>query len=173
MQPQLVIAESRCNVALSLVLTGVGLIGTSGCGGPAPSHSREIQRADLEDVAEVVLRHEFGFVKGLPVYSSYCVAVQGRDPSPQFMRRFDGLGRVVRPMSECQATERGQRLDALGRPAALFQVGEVWASADDEASVRASWHPGHVGAGAAEFEFRVRRVLGQWSIADARTLAVQ
>jgi hypothetical protein len=125
-----------------------------------------------DDIAEVVLRHEFKFFRDLPSYSSFCVSVLGADPEGPFLQRFKDVGRDVIPMSACHE-KAGQVRDPSSRPAARFEIRGLTSVSEIEAIVTASWDPGHRLAGGAVYEFRVKEVLGQWSVADARMLSVQ
>ena len=89
------------------------------------------------------------------------------------MRRFQGLGHDVRPMSECNDKDGGQERDPSGRPAALFEVRDLTPLNNNEVTVRASWSLGHSIGGGGGFDFRVKRVLGQWSVTDAKTVWVE
>ena len=137
----------------------------------SPPPASELSTADRDDIAEVVLRHEFKFFKSLPMYSSFCVGVRGADPREPFMRRFQDVGRDVVPISACRE-KAGQLRDSSNRPAASFEIRAVTPVSEHEATVEASWDPGHPLSGAATYEFRVKRILGYWSITDARMLAV-
>jgi hypothetical protein len=96
---------------------------------PAPTDRRTpvpLGDATNEDIAEVLLRHAFGFVQDSPArnthYGSYCIAVFGKDPEPPFLRRFVDAKPLVRPLSDCRDTETGRRRDPEKKPAAIFEV---------------------------------------------------
>jgi hypothetical protein len=101
----------------------------------------------------------------------YFVSVNGKDPSVEFLRRFQGIPRTVKKMSDARQTKKpdgGWVIDRKTKqPGIIFSANEIRWLKNNEVEVDGGYHCG--GLCASGEVFTVILENGKWTVTADRT----
>lgn len=129
-----------------------------------PNAAERIAQAD--DIREAVFRYQIRpYLGQITIF----LEIEGKDPSPEFMKRFEGHTPPVKPVSACEGRKGpGVKDKETGKEGIIFSADAIRWKSDSEVAVDG----GHYrdGLAATGNVYTVTRKDGKWTVTADRML---